>query len=109
MVSLITMRSGFRTNLTVVLLGSSISSLTSSMLSFRISRLSRTSFDGSGTSIIFPTVALARPMNLLITPKTLSIYQLVMSGKLRSLRVSPVGAVSMTMTSYLPSFSNLFT
>ena len=104
-----TMRSGLRTSLTVVLLGSSISSLTSSMLSLRISRLSRTSFEGSGTSIIFPTVARARPMNLFTTPKILSMYQLVMSGKLRSLRVSPVGAVSMTMTSYLPSLSNLLT
>ncbi len=48
-------------------------------------------------------------MSLETTAKTLSMYQLETSGNERSLRVSPVGAVSMTTTSYLPSFSNVRT
>ena len=60
-------------------------------------------------SMIFPTVALAMWSSFLIIPNPLSRYQLVTSGKLSSLRVSPVGAVSMTMTSYLPSSSNWLT
>ena len=109
MVSLMTIFSGLRTSLTVVLLGSSSRILTRSMLSLMSPTLSRTSSDGRGMSMTLPTVALAMCRSFLIIPKPLSRYQFVTSGKLRSLRVSPVGAVSMTMTSYLPSSSNWLT
>ena len=63
-----------------------------------------TSLVGRGKSTMRPMVIRAMPMNLLRMAKTLSMYQLDTSGKLMSLRVSPVGAVSMITTSYLPSF-----
>ena len=109
MVSLMTIFSGLRTSLTVVLLGSSRRTFTRSMLSLMSPTLSSTSSDGRGMSMTLPTVARAMCMSLLTMPKPLSRYQLVTSGKLRSLSVSPVGAVSMTMTSYFPSSSNWLT
>ena len=99
MVSRMTIFSGLRTSLTVVLLGSSRISLTRDMLSLISSTLSSTSSDGRGMSMNLPTVALAIFISLLMTPNPLSRYQLVTSGKLSSLSVSPVGAVSMTTTS----------
>lgn len=99
MVSRMTIFSGFRTSLTVVFCGSSRMALTSDMLSMICSRLPMTSSDGSGMSSTLPTVALAIFMTLLSRVNALSMYQLVTSGKLSSLSVSPVGAVSMTTTS----------
>lgn len=99
MVSRMTIFSGLTTRRTVVRFGSSRITLTRDMLSLISSTLSMTSSDGRGMSMIFPTVALAIFMSFLSTGNPRSRYQLVTSGKLMSLSVSPVGAVSMTMTS----------
>ena len=92
----------------MVLSGSSRMDFTSFMFLLMSSKESRTSFEGRGISIILPTVTRARPIILLIIENMRSRYQLDTSGKLRSLKVSPVGAVSRTTTSYSPDLLKVF-